>query len=376
VLQAVTVSNYRSLGENVRVTFGRFTALVGPNGSGKSNLVDALRFVSDAMHMGLPGAITHRNGIKAVRRWSAGHPWNLSMKLEFALDAGPATYAFELTGKPDEYEVKFEDAEVWTGSECNRLRVEYGRWLEGPTGLRPLSDKQNLVLPLVGGDTRFQPLMSALHDLAIYAIFPDTLKRPQTYSPARPMDRHGSNWVSILKDQQSAIEPELVAALQKLTGDIEALRVAQFATYLVVQFRHASTSGGKAGKWFDTTQESDGTLRVAGIVTALLQTPPLPFIGIEEPELTIHPGALPLVYDFLAQASSRSQVIVTTHSPELLDLVDADDVRVVLRKDGVTTVAPMEEHQKSAVKSGLQSLGEVLRAEGIHQQLPLDFAGL
>jgi predicted ATPase len=160
----------------------------------------------------------------------------------------------------------------------------------------------------------------------------------------------------------------LISALQKLTGDIEDIKVTQVANYVVVQFRHAS---GNGAKWFDAGQESDGTLRVAGILTALLQEPPVPVIGIEEPELTVHPGAIPLLFDFLKQASRRSQVLVTTHSPELLDQVEAEEVRVVLRGPEGTTVAPMSPPQREAVREGLLTLGEVLRTEGLQQELPL-----
>ena len=52
MIERLTVSNYRSLGRDVDLELGSFTALVGPNGSGKSNLVDVLRFVSDCMHYG------------------------------------------------------------------------------------------------------------------------------------------------------------------------------------------------------------------------------------------------------------------------------------------------------------------------------------
>ena len=70
-------------------------------------------------------------------------------------------------------------------------------------------------------------------------------------------------------------------------------------------------------KWFESAQESDGTLRVAGIITALLQNPAPTLIGVEEPLLTVHVGAIPLLYDYLKQASWRCQVWVTTHSVEL-----------------------------------------------------------
>jgi predicted ATPase len=369
MITMLTVSNYRSLGEDVRIQFGGFTILVGPNGSGKSNVMDALRFVSDAMHMGLSGAITSRNGIGAVRRWSGGHPFNVAIRLDLKLSAGYAFYSFELTGSnAEEYEVKLEEAEVIHDNDRVRFRVERGEWKEGPAGLRPPLDTKSLALQLVGGDARFQALVRALQNIAVYAIFPDTLRAPQRYSPNRPMSRHGDNWVSILKDQpQETWKPELVAALNKLTGDTLDIKVAQAASFLVVQFQH--TSPNKKPKWFDATQESDGTLRVAGIITALLQEPLVPVIGIEEPELTVHPGAIPLLHAYLAQATRRSQVIVATHSPELLDLVQPEDVRVVFRsEEGVTGVAPMATNQCHIVKQGLMTLGEVMRTEGFLQQ--------
>ncbi|HEX2223702.1 MAG TPA: AAA family ATPase [Thermoanaerobaculia bacterium] len=376
MIQRLRISNYRSLGENVSVDFGRFTALVGPNGSGKSNIVDALRFVSDAMHMGLSGAITHRHGIGAVRRWSGGHPYNFSIRLDLALDdSTTAYYSFELRGdSAEEYKVKSEEALIFGGEETIRFKVESGKWAEGPAGLTPPLDDKSLALSIIGGDARLQPLVHALQRISVYAIFPDTLRAPQKYNPVKPMDRYGSNWASILKDQPRATwKPDLISALQKLTGDTEDIKVSQAASYLVVQFRH--TSPNKKPKWFDAAQESDGTLRVAGIVTALLQEPPVPVIGIEEPELTVHPGAIPLLYDFLKEASRRSQVLVTTHSPDLLELMDASDVRVVLRNQDGTTVAPMASEQREAVRQGLLTVGEILRTEGLQQELSFASAG-
>ena len=74
MITEVTISNYKSLGEDVRVPLGAMTALVGANGSGKSNMADVFRFVAESLTMGLEAAIASRHGIKAVRRWSSGPP--------------------------------------------------------------------------------------------------------------------------------------------------------------------------------------------------------------------------------------------------------------------------------------------------------------
>lgn len=371
MIQRLRVSNYRSLGEDININLGQLTALVGLNGSGKSNVADALRFVSDAIHLGLSGAITKRQGIGAIRRWSGGQSSNISIGLDLVLDGDlRAIYTFELWAYgAEDYKVKSEEAVISGNEDQCSFRVKNGKWQEGPPGLNPPLDDKNLALSIIGGDARFQPLVHALRQISVYAIFPDTLRTPQKYSSAKPMDLHGSNWSSILKDQPADTwKPDLITALHKLTGDIEDIRITQAASYLVVQFRHASA--GRKQKWFDAAQESDGTLRVAGIITALLQEPSVRVLGVEEPELTVHPGAIPLLYDFLKEASLRSQVLVTTHSPELLDLMDANDVRVVLRSPNGTTVAPMAASQREAVRDGLLSLGEVLRTEGLQQDLP------
>ncbi len=377
MINAVTISNYRSLGEHTRLELDSLTALVGPNGSGKSNAADALRFVADAMAIGLSGAITEREGIRAVRRWSSGRPFDLSINLDVLLASGPARYSFELAGdRDDEYRVKSESAEVVIGSERCAFLVKGGSWRQGPAGLNPQVDPQSLALPLIGGDTRFQGLVNELRRLTVYSIFPDTLKAPQKYDPATPMKRHGSNWASILRDQAAETwKPELVEALHKLTGDVEDIRVKTAAGYLVTELRHTSPPKAKRKKWFAAAQQSDGTLRVAGIITALLQEPPLPLIGIEEPELTVHPGAIPLLFDYLRQAEKQSQVLITTHSPELLNLLDADQVRVVTRAaGGATRIDRMSEDQRDSVRAGLLSLGELLTLGDLQGQelLPLE----
>lgn len=86
-------------------------------------------------------------------------------------------------------------------------------------------------------------------------------------------------------------------------------------------------------------------LRALGVLTALFQAgrrreATAPLIGAEEPEATIHPGAATIVMDALLEASATSQIIVTTHSPDLLDhpRVDADTILSVDMDDGQSRI--------------------------------------
>ena len=216
----LSISNYRSIGEDLDLSLGPLTALVGPNGSGKSNITDAFRFLADTLRMGLDAAVTKRQGFPTLRRWSAGRPFNVRLEVTMKEREGPyGKYVIELGSAKDGYRVKREYAQCAIADPdplldslfggLLRLRPEEfevhdGKWVSGPDDLKPKVNSLGLALPLVAGDARFRPLADAIRNVAIYSIFPDTLRRPQTYDPARPMDEHGTNWCSILKDARGA----------------------------------------------------------------------------------------------------------------------------------------------------------------------------
>ncbi len=372
MITKLKLTNFRSIGR-IELSLGRLNLLVGVNGSGKSNVLRSLTFLREAMKLGLPGAVTNSNGIGSVRRHSTGHPHNVRLEVELLLDAGPSRYDFELTGDSvEEYRVKSESAEVSLGDGSRfAYEVQEGKFV-GPAGLQPNLDQQSLALTSLGGDPRLRPLSEFLSNTMVYSINPAALRIPQKYSNESPMQAHGENWVSVLHSQEDATwKAELVGALRKLTGDIEDVKVTKAASFLIAEFKHHSANA-KNKRWFSSDRESDGTLRVAGILTALLQEPALRVIGVEEPEQTVHPGALPLLFDYLVEASKRSQILVTTHSPELLNHVSLDDCRVftVGRGEAGTLVQPLSDDQRASVKEQLLSLGDLMLSGDLQLDLP------
>jgi predicted ATPase len=127
--------------------------------------------------------------------------------------------------------------------------------------------------------------------------------------------------------------------------------------------------GTNKNPWrFTAENMSDGTLRALGVLTALFQSlngGPLrvPLVGIEEPEAAVHPGAAGVLRDGLKTASASTQVIVTSHSPDLLDdkSVDAEWILAVTNINGETKIGPLDEADRSVIRDRLYTAGELLR---------------
>lgn len=370
------VTNFRSLG-HVKLALGRMCVFVGPNGSGKSNVLDVLSFVSEAVRQGLSAAVTHRHGIDAVRRRSGGHPYNVRIALRIRLADGDAQYGFEIAGdRTEEYRVKEEWVAFSGAGQADSGFRRVGAQWHGPSGLAPRLEAESLALTSLAGDTRYAPLAHFLADLTVYSIFPDTLREPQKFDSERPMKRHGENWVSVLRDlAKSKAKADLLAALRKLTGDIEDIRVGKAGGYIVAEFKQ-TVVGSKSKRWFGASQQSDGTLRVAGLLTALLQSTRPSVMGVEEPELTVHPGVIAMVYEHLAEASDQTQILMTTHSPVLLDVVDLERASLfaVERRDGETRVERVADTNLAPARDRLLSLGELMISGDLQMSLLGDAA--
>jgi predicted ATPase len=111
------------------------------------------------------------------------------------------------------------------------------------------------------------------------------------------------------------------------------------------------------------TRLSDGTLRFLGLLAILCHPEPPPLICIEEPELGLHPDVLPGLADLMKEASTRTQLIVTTHSDTLVDaLSDSPEDVIICEKDNGQTM--MHRLDAETLRAWLEkySLGRLWRA--------------
>ena len=222
-----------------------------------------------------------------------------------------------------------------------------------------------LVLPLVQTDPRFAELASAIARIRVYRVPPIVLRQPQDKGQTGAlMDGLGLNWPTTVEAiLNGPRKGSWVVALNRLTDDIADAAVKPAGSKQYVEFLHRNPGQKEGGRWAPADQESDGTLRAAALLAALVQDPLPSLIAIEEPELAIHPGALEILYDFIHSAQRHARVILTTHSPDLLDHFEPELLRVVTRTGDTTRITAMEEDQFYAAKERLRTLGEILRHE-------------
>ena len=114
---------------------------------------------------------------------------------------------------------------------------------------------------------------------------------------------------------------------------------------------------------------SDGTLRGFAILVAASQQPPPRLLVIEEPEVAIHLGALRTLVDLLDSRADESQIMITTHSADIIDALPIDNVRIVWSNEDSSHIAPISEHSKDPVRRGLITSGALLRSDALDPAL-------
>lgn len=116
---------------------------------------------------------------------------------------------------------------------------------------------------------------------------------------------------------------------------------------------------------FDVRQESEGIRRYLAHLLALFQNPPKQTLLFEHPEAGLHPGALESLAEEFKDCpeDDRGQVILTTHSPQLLDYFPPEAIRVVDINNGVTTIGTLAPEQAESLREHLLHPGELLTVD-------------
>ncbi len=374
-IKQLILKRYRSIPAE-RITFDNPTIFVGRNGSGKSNLVSVFSFLAEAMAAPLQAVFDRAGGISAVLTHSSGedYPQNLGVRVNFGSLNGRSKagfYAFEVkAGRTHGFEVVREQCLVTGERGSNSWFDRVGaKFTSNIGGMTPSLDPASLGLLLVGGEASFAPVLRTLAALRVYSIQPRKLLEGPDSDTSLKSD--GSNVINVLKEIERQSEGDfrrISDILSTIVPNTTRVQVREHGKRQSLEF--TQEWGVNKRLKFDGSSMSDGTLRAVGLLAAVFQRPVPSLIAIEEPEATIHPGALESILDLLLYASRHMQVVITTHSPELLDAKWIEDkhLRLVEWTEGATRVAPLSDASRKALQGHLIGAGELLRSNALEPE--------
>jgi len=374
----VELKHYRSI-DACSVELSPLTFIVGPNGSGKSNFLDALALVSDALNTNLDNALRDRGGIGEVRRKSHGHPTHVGVRLEFELPTGArGYYTFEIHAtRDDPYEIGREDCVIYDATsflETGNYTVKRGDISQTNLSNPPPAAADRLYLSNAAGYEPFRELYDALAGMSFHNFTPDEMRKWQGAQAGSRLTRNGSNIADVLRtlERQKSSDKDLIEAyVREVVPGISGVETDTAGNRQTLLFKQ-HVEGSKHPWKFHGESISDGTLRALGVLTAIFQSSPngsrqTSLVGIEEPEAALHPGAADVLYEALVEASQDRQILVTSHSPDLLDNpeVSVEQILSVVSRSGTSKIGRLDEADRSTLEDELFTAGELLRDQGL-----------
>ena len=367
----IELKNYRSI-ESVRVDLAPFTLLVGPNSSGKSNFADALVFVSELADAS--AAVARRGGILGLLRWQQRSQRELSLILQMApskerLDNDDTRYQFIIeVDKEDRWKFASErivDAKNGTITHSlSRDADGFVRMFPREAAFPHLTAHASItllvrqILTLDSGIPTGMPYMGVRR----YRLNPEEMRKPLPDSDDVFLNESGSNIAQALeslRQRQDGSFEDVLASIARIVPGLMRMDTPKVGHFRTLEFSQRQATGGEAS--FTAMEMSDGALRALGILVAARQVEQDSLLIVEEPEVHLHPGATAVLFDALKQASQRGAVLITTHSPELLDAAKDEEILVCDYRSGVTRIGPMDSEQRQIVREGLFSVAELMR---------------
>lgn len=350
MIKKLHMKNYKSL-KDLDIELGERNVLVGPNMSGKSNLLDCLKFLTQMCVSGVSAAFLDRGGFPEVV-WKGGEEASISFQIviEKEVNTQPGecyTYEISILGsQKGAISIEREHLIVTAANNVSTLvdlKNGQGRitHADGKTAFTP-SDPTRSALEFSVPGWEGMEVKDYISAWRYYHFSLPAMKQPNAAVAQQYLMESGQNFSSWLMTLQTTY-PEEFRLIKQVAKDslpgIEEILVppTQFATtYVATREKHLKQP---VTLW----HMSDGEIVFLAWLSLIFAPPALgaPLFCFEEFENHLHPRLLEILVEVYNQrrrelGSSAAQIIVTTHSPYLVDKVDLDDLIVFEKSAGIT----------------------------------------
>lgn len=363
-LDKLTIKGFKSIQslENFKLT--SLNVLIGGNGAGKSNFIDFFRLLRAMMELPLPGL--DRASLQAYIADGGGsddflfNGPKITEQIEVETRFGSNGYRFKLAPTADETFIINDEARFYGGG--NTGWWEIGNGYSTPELLREKDIKGAL-----GGRSVASYIYEAISSWKIYH-FHDTskfapMRRSETLADNKHLRFDAANIAPFLFWLKNNKRKERARAYSQIVDTIR-LVTPFFDDFILEPNNNEKVRLLWTQKGSDYPLKpqhlSDGTLRFICLTTALLQPDPPSTIIIDEPELGLHPYAIEILAELIKSASQRTQLIISTQSPSLVDYFEPEDIIVVNRKNGASVFNRLNKDELSSWLDDY-SLGDLWR---------------
>jgi len=383
MITRVRARNFRSL-RDVDISLSPLNVLAGPNMGGKSNVLDLFRFVYECWspQFGPGNALTRRQGIDEVL-WKGSHDRLLSISINFLMPGSDKEFAYELAiaGGAGGYFTIQEETLRMASTECKLIvRDSDGRWLQNAEGSKlVLVPAERSAMELAPPNWDGYPLKALAQNWRFHQFVPAVMKQANQMTAGSVLDFNGSNlsaWLMWLQTKS----PQSFARIAEVARDVfpEIRELLTWPTQQGMVYLASNEQG--LLRPTPLFQMSDGELAFIAYLSLVLAPDEMggTVFFIEEPENHLHPKLFETLVALLRQVQQevaergvpKSQVIVTTHSPLVLDQMKLDEILWVEKRHAETKVIrPSDKpHLRQLVQDEELGLGDLMFAGALGEQ--------
>ncbi len=374
-IESLKVKNFRVLRDIEIKDITPMTVLIGPNGSGKSTVLDVFAFLAECFEHNLMHAWDKRGRSKELKTRGSEGPVTIEIKYRERPKTPVITYHLavdEEKGAPRVVEEWLEWKKGSRGKPFRFLDYQEGHG-KAAGGETPDDEAKRIEIPLKASDLlavnalgqlQGHPRVVALRDFImgwhVSHLSADNVRIQPKAGPQEHLSKTGDNLANVIQYLSEQHPSHLEAIFKTLRRRIpKAERVdteVMMDGRLLLKIKDAPFDEPILARF-----ASDGTLKMLAYLVMLHDPNPPPFIGIEEPEHFLHPRLLIELVEECMGACERTQLFITTHSPNFIDYVKAEKVRILWRnEEGHTQVRRVSdtEHIEDLLDAGA-NLGDL-----------------
>lgn len=346
-IESLRIKNYRALRDIELKQLKSLTVFLGANGSGKSTIFDVFAFLSECFTFGLRQAWNKRGGLKELRTRGCDGPIEFELKYREKPKTPVITYHLSINENADGPIVETEWLQWRPSSRGKHIRfLDFHRGVgsviagETPDDANEqinekLDDPSALAANMFGQLAR-HPRISALRrfiiDWHLSDLSTDATREVTEAGPQSRLSQTGDNLPNVIQSLQEKYPERLEKIISVLSERVPRLENIETKSMidgrLLLHIKDAPFEQPILAKF-----ASDGTLKLLSYLTLFHERRPPQLIGIEEPENYLHPRLLTGLVGECLEVSMSSQLIITTHSPHLVNELSAEEVWVLYRDE-------------------------------------------